>query len=731
MKRNTTILAMVLAMACVAAPGAARGQYLLPNGAMAESFLGAATSDTPDARQYADGTKAIRESRWGDAVKVFDKVAQAKGPHAAGALYWKAYAESKLGNASGVLENCATLRNQYVGSTWIEDCGALEIEVGAKNGQPVKPNQAESDELRLLALAAMMNEDPTRAKAQVEQIVQGDSSERLKESALFILGNEQPDLSNPEIVRISYMEGDVRIARASKNDGDGKNATWETALMNLPLEAGDNLVTGKDGRVEIEFEDDSTMYLAENSALSFEDMRSTDGVPRTELALVNGAVTMHLDSLMAGETFLVHTPTNEVLTRYPQKADMRVSSFLDGVAVTPLTPGKLDISGGVQANVTPDKTFLFEQGQKMTAATAEQTPDYKAFDAWVADRYATRTADTAAVMEEAGLQHPIPGLAQMKGKGTFYDCQPYGKCWEPTPKQSMVSSGGAAPVGGAGDWLGMDEFFPCMPWAMGYDYLAFMTYQPALPMPADFAMYGGLGMMDPFAWTVCHAGYWVPQGNGGYAWVVGHRIHHHPPVRWVRNGRTVAAVPIHPRDVKGQPPVNRDHGFAAQKGKEGLRVTPVKLDGSRPIEVMKEAPREFRHEEEAKLAKASAPHMEAHSLKEMGTARAGVPHPGVPLTFNRQQGFMTTHQVVQGGRTVAVNTPVGRTGPAFGGHGGATTGFGASGGSRGGASSGGGFHGGSSGGGGGAAHAGTPSGGGSSISVSSSSSSASSGGSHK
>ena len=89
------------------------------------------------------------------------RVTSGKGPHAAGALYWKAYAESKLGDSGKVLENCGALRSQYVGSTWIDDCGALEIELKAKNGQPVQPERQESDELKLLALATLMQKDPT------------------------------------------------------------------------------------------------------------------------------------------------------------------------------------------------------------------------------------------------------------------------------------------------------------------------------------------------------------------------------------------------------------------------------------------------------------------------------------------------------------------------------------------------------------------------------------------
>ena len=52
------------------------------------------------------------------------------------------------------------------------------------------------------------------------------------------------DATYPQIVRLSYVEGDVRIARGKRG------AAWETAVADLPLETGFNLVTGK-GRAEI------------------------------------------------------------------------------------------------------------------------------------------------------------------------------------------------------------------------------------------------------------------------------------------------------------------------------------------------------------------------------------------------------------------------------------------------------------------------------------------------
>src|ERR1700760_4080269 len=116
----------------------------------------------------------------------------------------------------------------------------------------------------------------------------------------------------PQIVRISYAEGDVRVSRGTRG------ATWETAVTGLPLETGFNLVTGK-GRAEIEFEDTSTLYLGDNSALALNDLHTTAGIPSTELALLAGTATLNLDESIAGESFRLFTPTHSIAADYPSK----------------------------------------------------------------------------------------------------------------------------------------------------------------------------------------------------------------------------------------------------------------------------------------------------------------------------------------------------------------------------------------------------------------------------
>jgi len=83
-------------------------------------------------------------------------------------------------------------------------------------------------------------------------------------SALSAFASDDNDARE---VRISFVEGDVRLSR-----GDGKhtdlNKPWEQAQGGELLGRGFAVATGI-GRAEIEFENGSTLYLAQNSLLLF------------------------------------------------------------------------------------------------------------------------------------------------------------------------------------------------------------------------------------------------------------------------------------------------------------------------------------------------------------------------------------------------------------------------------------------------------------------------------
>jgi hypothetical protein len=635
-----------------------------------------AASSAADSSAYADGTRAINEARWSDAEAIFAKVASQHGEHSDGALYWKAYAETKLGQTGQAMDTCAELRRASPNSSWVHECGALEIEIHAKSGKPLQPNAGQDDDLKLLALNSLLRQDEPRALAEIQEILNGNSSEKLKKEAQFILGEHYSSATYAQIVRLSYVEGDVRISRGERNEKIS-GATWEKAVAGLPLETGFSLATGA-GRAEIELEDASTLYLGEGSVLTLNDLHTTGGVPSAEIALLTGTISAHVIPYSEGQSILLRTLTDDrYLTSNPGNSFLRVSSYADTTAVTPLGGWNLRVSG---EKIADGQTVFFHEGRRNDLMIAKDTNAFVEWDKWVADRIAKRSAANAELMEAAGLSAPIPGLAEMKGQGRFFECQPYGTCWEPstaddgvqaanlpsesqpaadeTAKQPAKAQKAGSGRGEAATGRALAErvaFFPCLPAAIRYrlEMDPITGKQRVVESPFDTSAL-------PYAWAVCHAGGWIQQPYRHYVWVVGHKRHHVEPVRWVKCAHTVAFVPIHPYEVKGRPPVNRRDVVFAVSRKNGISIEPVKFGASSPIEFLQSPPREFRNVFQPPLSAASEPQLEAHRVKYAIGGNGPVVTPaGIPLRFDRKsQSFLMTEHVTRGDRSVTVATPI-------------------------------------------------------------------------
>ena len=698
---------------------------------------GLAQQNAPEKGLYADGTRAINQGRWTDAEAIFTKLAKQQGEHSDGALYWKAYAQNKQGQVKAALESCAQLGRDFSTSSWVHECGALEIEIHAHTGEPVEPKVWSDDDLKLLALASLMQNDEPRALAQLQEILNGDASEQLKKKAMFILGQHYSEATYAQIVRISYVQGDVRIARGEQNEKPAGEA-WEQAVADLPVETGFSLVTGN-GRAEIELEDASTIYLAENSVLIFSDLHTTSGVPYAEVALLSGTLSLAVKPYIFGEELVVNTPTDNIVVKHPQGAFFRVDSYIDGTRLTSQDTEGLHFPELAPKQTGKVQTMTLRGGQLLGATGPGDPGTFAEFDKWVADRVAERTAAMADVMKAAGLTSPLPGLADMKGQGTFFACAPYGTCWQPDSDDQEQAAGrqpgqimrvnfipprfGAAQLTPMGtprplDSGYVDAFSPCFPSALRY-----RVQKDPITGKARLIDTGLGGSAFRWGWAVCHAGGFVHRRHH-YVWCVGVKRHHLEPVRWVKSEHKVGFVPIHPYDVKGRPPVNRKEEVYAVNNKNGFSLERVKFDPGHPIGVLKSPPREFRNTYLRPLPPSNVPHMEAHAMKESlpvekGTAVRPV---SFPLRFDaKSQSFMMSKQVMQGGKTVTVSAPVSnrggtlqaRGGTFAGGHG-FSGGSSAHGGGAGSGGSGGGSHG--SAGGGGSSSGGSHGGGSSSSS---------------
>ncbi len=140
-----------------------------------------------ESRLYEEAYEHVREGRFERAVERFNDLLSVKGTKADAALYWKAYAQDRLGQRTEALATIATLTRDHSNSTYARQGRALEAEVRRNSGQPARPQDQADEELKLMAIAALQNQAPDQAVPMLQKLLAGTASPRVKEKALFVL----------------------------------------------------------------------------------------------------------------------------------------------------------------------------------------------------------------------------------------------------------------------------------------------------------------------------------------------------------------------------------------------------------------------------------------------------------------------------------------------------------------------------------------------------------------
>lgn len=164
---------------------------------------GARRAQERSASYYTRGKNYLDRKQYDRAIDAFNRVIDNKGNQADGAYYWRAYAQNKLGRRQDALASLDELQKAYPSSRWLEDAKALRVEVRSENGQPVAPESASDEDLKLLALNSLMNTDPERSIPMLEKLLQGNNPPRIKERALFVLAQSHSPAAQSLLGRIA------------------------------------------------------------------------------------------------------------------------------------------------------------------------------------------------------------------------------------------------------------------------------------------------------------------------------------------------------------------------------------------------------------------------------------------------------------------------------------------------------------------------------------------------
>ncbi len=162
---------------------------------------------------YDDGREALDEDRYDRAAEKFSELATMNGTQTDAALYWKAYAENKLGKRDTALTTIADLEKRFSQSRWIKDAKALEIEVRQSTGHPSNPDNQSDEELKILALRGIMQNDPVQGVPKVENFLNGPASPKLKSNALFLLGQNGSPQARDVLAKIAKGQSNPDLQR--------------------------------------------------------------------------------------------------------------------------------------------------------------------------------------------------------------------------------------------------------------------------------------------------------------------------------------------------------------------------------------------------------------------------------------------------------------------------------------------------------------------------------------
>jgi len=332
--------------------------------------------------------------------------------------------------------------------------------------------------------------------------------------------------SHARIIRLSLVQGDVRILHDSKGDPLANDkAPWERAELNLPIRQHDVLATDN-GRAEVEFENGAMAFLNENSVLEFFDLSLDDGSLTTRLILRQGTGSFYVNP--AHDDYFSVTG-GDFTAAAAGRTNFRMDNFDDGSTVA-VIKGQVSV-------VHKKENQLLEKGQSFTmsangASSVSGAPQGDDFDHWVSGREDSVVTATNAAMQYSNTSSYVSGFGDLYTYGGFYPIAGMGYGWQP-----YGAGIGWSPFDyGYGNWFYGSQF--------GWSFIG----------------------SQPWGWLPYHYGGWIFEPGIGWLWTPsGFRggnvpVKFHPATAtFVRSGSTVAMVPTHPQDSGSKTPLNLAH----------------------------------------------------------------------------------------------------------------------------------------------------------------------------
>ncbi|MCU0238813.1 MAG: FecR domain-containing protein [Pyrinomonadaceae bacterium] len=245
-------------------------------------------------------------------------------------------------------------------------------------------------------------------------------------STVFALENDDyvPEVT-AKVARISFMRGEVQIRRADSQD-------WEKAVQNLPLVEGDQIATGENSRIEIQFDTKKFLRLDENSFLKIVTLRDEGKA----VSLPQGTMSLRLLEFDKDiQYFEIDAPNTTIsVQKYglyrvdsgdSQNSVVRVAVTDDGQARVYSDNSGFTLRNGRSAKIYLDGN---NQGEWETSEASRYADE---FDSWVLDRDAKTAKRLQQAHYDKYYDRDMYGAEELNENGEWIYTKKYGYVWRP------------------------------------------------------------------------------------------------------------------------------------------------------------------------------------------------------------------------------------------------------------------------------------------------------------
>ena len=151
---------------------------------------------------FSSGQSHLSQRQYEQAIMRFDRSIAQKSPRADAALYYKAYAQFKLGKTDEAVATVAQLRKEYPQSRYLNDAKVLEADAKRLTPQQIQ----DDDDILMLAIMAQQQAEAERAIPLLEGVLTKNNSLNVKKRALYVLAAKS-DTPRARQILLSYAKG--------------------------------------------------------------------------------------------------------------------------------------------------------------------------------------------------------------------------------------------------------------------------------------------------------------------------------------------------------------------------------------------------------------------------------------------------------------------------------------------------------------------------------------------